>query len=264
MAASVLVRIERVLGKTNAFINAAALTENAEDAYQTFWNRMETPFQRVEGEDSDAYFRFASAYEDFQSERTTMPAIVLGLKDVGYLCPEAIETQYMALAENPRAWAGTYQAALEQLYPSKSERAEALAKTAARIQKLEEETDWRPPGLLENLRELQQALEKARKWLKTQKRPKRKRKRASDKPRKPRPLTPRQIEVAQIVGECKGNMAVAARRLGRDRSTVAEIYGAAMAKLGKEAVRSPDKTRLFVRDKRGQEAVSREDDLRRR
>ena len=54
MAASVLVRIERVLGKTNAFINAAALTENAEDAYQTFWNRMETPFQRVEGEDSDA------------------------------------------------------------------------------------------------------------------------------------------------------------------------------------------------------------------
>ena len=101
MAASVLVRIERVLGKTNAFINAAALTENAEDAYQTFWNRMETPFQRVEGEDSDAYFRFASAYEDFQSERTTMPAIVLGLKDVGYLCPEAIETQYMALAENP-------------------------------------------------------------------------------------------------------------------------------------------------------------------
>ncbi len=89
-----------------------------------------------------------------------------------------------------------------------------------------------------------------------------KQRRRGTAPRKPRPLTARQAEVVQIVGECKGVIAVAARQLGRDRKTVAEIYKAAMAKLGKSVVRSKDKTRLLPRDKRGQEAVSDADDMR--
>jgi DNA-binding CsgD family transcriptional regulator len=94
-------------------------------------------------------------------------------------------------------------------------------------------------------------------------RPKTAKRRRATKPRKPRPLTPRQTEVVQIVGECKGNVAAAARRLGRDRKTVAQNYTAAMAKLGKEVFRSRDKTRLLARDRRGQETVSVEDDRRR-
>lgn len=91
--------------------------------------------------------------------------------------------------------------------------------------------------------------------------PKRNRRQAT-KARKPRRLTPRQAEVVQIVGECKGNIAEAARRLGLDRKTVDESFKAGLAKLGKEAVRSCDKTRLFVRDRRGQEIVSESDDRR--
>ena len=158
MEPSVLVRIGRVLGKTHALIEAATLTENAEDAYEKFWRRMEKPFQRVEAEDSDAYFRFANAYENFRQERDTMPAIVLDLKDIGYPFPEVVETQYTAVEAEPGHWAEAYRWAFEQLHPDESERAEALAK----IQKHEEETHWRPPGLLENLGDLEQALLKAR------------------------------------------------------------------------------------------------------
>ena len=206
MAPSVLVRIDRVLGKTKALIEAAILTENADDAYEKFWKRMEMPFQRTAEEDSDAYRGFAFAYEEFRAERDTMPAVMLDLKDIGYRCPGVIETQYTAV-ENPRAWEGAYTSAFEQLHPNESERTEALAK----IQKWEQETDWHQPGLLEDLGELEQLLSKARSF--AQKRPKRKRNRASDKPRKPRPLTPRQLEVIQIVGECKGNLAAAADKL---------------------------------------------------
>ena len=102
---------------------------------------------------------------------------------------------------------------------------------------------------------LDEAIKPARKKPKRARRP--------SKPRKPRPLTPRQAEVIQIVGECKGSIAEAAKRLGRDRKTVEEAYRAGMAKLGKTVYRSRDKTRLLPRDKRGQEAVSQEDDLRR-
>lgn len=110
-----------------------------------------------------------------------------------------------------------------------------------------------------DLREFSDALDEAAKP--ARKKPKRTRR--PSKARKPRPLTPRQIEVVQIVGECKGNIAKAARQLGKDRKTVEEAYRAGMAKLGKTVYRSRDKTRLLPRDKRGQEAVSEEDDLRR-
>lgn len=86
--------------------------------------------------------------------------------------------------------------------------------------------------------------------------------RRATKPRKPIPLTPRQAEVIQIVGELKGDIAAAARKLGRDRKTVDEIYKAGMKKLGKEAVRH--KTRTLARDRRGQDDIADGDDCRRR
>ena len=87
------------------------------------------------------------------------------------------------------------------------------------------------------------------------------RRRRAGTDRKPRPLTARQAEVIQIVGECKGNVAKAAERLGLHRKTVAEAYKAGLAKLGKTVVKHA--TRLFPRDRRGQDDVSEADDMRR-
>lgn len=86
-------------------------------------------------------------------------------------------------------------------------------------------------------------------------------KRRAAKPRKPRPLTARQAEVVQVVGECKGNVALAARRLGRDRKTIEQSYRTALTTLGKVAVKHGE--RLFPRDRRGQAALSDSDDKRR-
>jgi DNA-binding CsgD family transcriptional regulator len=90
-----------------------------------------------------------------------------------------------------------------------------------------------------------------------------KRTRRPSRARKPRPLTPRQTEVVQIVGECKGDIAEAARRLGKNRKTVEEAYRAGMTKLGKTVYHSKGKTRLLARDRRGQENISEGDDQRR-
>jgi transcriptional regulator of acetoin/glycerol metabolism len=57
---------------------------------------------------------------------------------------------------------------------------------------------------------------------------KRKKHNRASKPRKHRQLTPRQVEVVQVVGECKGNISQAAKRLGRDRATIEESYRAKM------------------------------------
>jgi hypothetical protein len=85
--------------------------------------------------------------------------------------------------------------------------------------------------------------------------------RRGTKPRKPRPLTGRQVEAVQVVGECKGDIAKAAKRLGLHRKTVAESYKAGLTKLGKVAVKHG--TRLFPRDRRGQEDIAEGDDTRR-
>jgi DNA-binding CsgD family transcriptional regulator len=90
-----------------------------------------------------------------------------------------------------------------------------------------------------------------------------KRTRRRSRARKARPLTPRQTEVVQIVGECKGNIAEVARRLGKNRKTVEEAYRAGMTKLGKTVYHSTDKTRLLARDRRGQENIGEGDDQRR-
>lgn len=113
--------------------------------------------------------------------------------------------------------------------------------------------------LSHDLREFSDALDEAVKPAAN----KPKRTRRPSKSRKSRPLTVWQTEVVQIVGECKGNIAEAARQLGKNRKTIEEAYRAGMGKLGKTIYRSKDKTRLLPRDKRGQEAVSEDEDLRR-
>lgn len=73
-------------------------------------------------------------------------------------------------------------------------------------------------------------------------------------------LTPKQAEAVQIVGECKGNIAEAARRLARDPATVRQHYKAGMKKLGKLAPKV--KTTRMRTDKRGQDDVTNNDDRR--
>ena len=93
---------------------------------------------------------------------------------------------------------------------------------------------------------------------KKQQKPRRKRRRR--KADSPPPLTAKQTEAVQIVGECKGNIAEAARQLGRDPSTVRQHYQAGMGKLGKKAVKHG--TTRLPSDRRGQENVSSDDDQR--
>ncbi|MBL8828306.1 MAG: response regulator transcription factor [Planctomycetaceae bacterium] len=76
----------------------------------------------------------------------------------------------------------------------------------------------------------------------------------------PRPLTPKQVEVMQVFGECKGNLAEVARRLSRDRATVKEHYQAATKKMGAQATRP--KTERLRSDLRGQLDVTVSDDRR--
>jgi hypothetical protein len=95
-----------------------------------------------------------------------------------------------------------------------------------------------------------------RKETSTESRPRAIRRRAAGKSPRPRPLTSRQTEVIQVVGECKGNLAAAAQRLGRDRKTIKEIYQAGMSKLGKDVTYRKKSDRLIARDRRGQVDVS--------
>jgi len=53
------------------------------------------------------------------------------------------------------------------------------------------------------------------------------------------PLTARQTEVLKAVRECDGNLTEAARRLGRNRSSVKESYDAALEKIQKGAMKTP-------------------------
>ncbi len=95
---------------------------------------------------------------------------------------------------------------------------------------------------------------------------KKRRRRPALENKAPRAMTRRQVEVVQIVGECKGNFAEAGRRLGVDRKTIKETYDAAMGKLRKAGLRQPErkiktKTTRLPEDNRGQVNVA--DDLRR-
>jgi predicted DNA-binding protein (UPF0251 family) len=77
---------------------------------------------------------------------------------------------------------------------------------------------------------------------------------------KVKPLTARQVEVVQIVGECNGDLAEAARKLGIDRKTVKQHFDAASRKLGKAVVTHA--TQPLRRGLRGEADVSYEDDRR--
>jgi hypothetical protein len=88
-------------------------------------------------------------------------------------------------------------------------------------------------------------------------RPKRRRRKADAVPR---PLTAKQAEAIQIVGECKGNFSQAAARMGLDRATVRQHYNAGMGKLGRKAVKHG--TQRLPSDKRGQDNVYSDDDRR--
>lgn len=68
-----------------------------------------------------------------------------------------------------------------------------------------------------------------------------------------RPLTEAQTEAVQVVGECRGNIAQAAKNLGKDRSTVAELYRKGMQKLGRSALKP--KTQRLPEDRSGQPSV---------
>lgn len=74
------------------------------------------------------------------------------------------------------------------------------------------------------------------------------------------PLTERQLDALHIVGECKGNIAEAARRLRKDRTTVRQHYRVAMRKLGRRA--QEYQTQRLPMDRRGQLHASKADDLR--
>ncbi len=75
-----------------------------------------------------------------------------------------------------------------------------------------------------------------------------------------RKLTPKQVEAAQIVGECKGSIADAARRLGKNPKTIRQHYNAAMEKMGKTAVKHA--THALPADRRGQANIAEGQDRR--
>jgi predicted DNA-binding protein (UPF0251 family) len=79
--------------------------------------------------------------------------------------------------------------------------------------------------------------------------PRRKRRRAGEP--KLVPLTDRESEAVQMVGEHKGNFTAAARAMGLSRQRVSELYRAGNKKLGKAAVQKP-KTQSLPQDRRGQ------------
>lgn len=72
----------------------------------------------------------------------------------------------------------------------------------------------------------------------------------------PKPLTAKQLEAAQLVGEYKGNIAAAAKAVGRDRKTIEQHYKVGLEKLGRKAVKHT--TQRVSRDRRGQEDASKD------
>ena len=230
MKPSVSAPIDIVLDKVNALIEVTEAKGVPEDCVQ----------------------RYYDAYMDFDEDSDVMTAAMVDLKVIRYPGVKEI----CGLAAMVRG-ASMQLAKIGDLYAGQSNSPYFYGM---------EKKPWAKvrSDLLRWLRKLQQALLMARAFCSdAQKRRKPKRKRASDKPRKPRPPTLRQLEVIQIVGECIGNLSAAARKLGRDRKTIEGSYRAGMMKLGKTVYNSKDKTRLLARDRRGQATVSEDDDRRR-
>lgn len=154
---------------------------------------------------------------------------------------------------HPRRAALGIRDALEWLRDGLPAYASALRKAQAR----------RPDAEVSN--QIARVGELVRESLSREQAPKKKRRRKRRPPldKDIRPLTDRQTEVVQIVGECKGNFAEAARRMCLNRKTVKEHYDTAMAKLGLAGVRNPakqlkPKTQRLPEDRRGQVNISGE------
>lgn len=75
---------------------------------------------------------------------------------------------------------------------------------------------------------------------------------------KPRTVTAAQAEAVQMVGECKGSLAEAARRLGKNRKTVEQHYIAGLrnANICAAVLDQKPKKRNLPHDKRGQAIVT--------
>ncbi len=233
--------IDRVHGLVKARKRRAeALIEKAEDGPPGLW------VWRKAADPQDSRCQFEKAYDDFVDGLDTMKAARNDLENQGY---EDCDFVFLDAARKEYFHVAGIQACYVALVKARHSFLTGIPGGIA--------------SLLDSLRPLEQALLKARAFARKSLKRKTAKRRRAGKPRKPRPLTPRQTEVIQIVGECKGNIAAAARRFGRDRKTIEEIYRAGMTKLGKTVYHSKDKTRLLARDRRGQETVSEDDDRRR-
>lgn len=76
----------------------------------------------------------------------------------------------------------------------------------------------------------------------------------------PRKTTPKQLEAIQMVGECKGNFAEAARKLSKDPKTIRQLYKAGLRNAGDLAatLKSTPKKQRLPTDRRGQISVARD------
>jgi hypothetical protein len=77
------------------------------------------------------------------------------------------------------------------------------------------------------------------------------RRRRGKTPRKPSPLTEKQTEAMQLVGEHKGNYTAAGKAAGKSRQAIQKLYQKATKKLGKKSVELW-KTQRLPTDRRGQ------------
>jgi hypothetical protein len=71
--------------------------------------------------------------------------------------------------------------------------------------------------------------------------------------RKPTPLTSKQTEAMQLIGEYKGNISAAAKAAGKSRTAMTKLYAKATKKLGRKAVKHF--TKSLPTDRRGQVMV---------
>lgn len=85
-----------------------------------------------------------------------------------------------------------------------------------------------------------------------------KRKRRRTSPRAEAPLTNKQVEAMQLVGECKGNFAAAAKAAGKSRQAMKKLYDKGASKVGLAAPKH--RTQRLPTDRRGQEMIPSPED----
>jgi hypothetical protein len=82
------------------------------------------------------------------------------------------------------------------------------------------------------------------------------RRRRRQAPRQAHPITPKQTEALQLVGEHKGNITAAAKQAGKSPAAMSKLYHKACRKLGEKASKAQKvKTQRLPHDRRGQVAV---------